>query len=62
MSKIWHFSDKFYQHLSLYCGSVRIKLQVGPGYWFMRELALCIMFPKFTDNLAYNYLFKNTQP
>ena len=23
------------QHLSLYCGSVKPKLQTGPGYWFL---------------------------
>ena len=30
------------QHLSLYCGSVKAKLQMGLGYWFT--------FPKSTDN------------
>ena len=34
MRKIWHFSDKFDQHLSLYWGAVKQKLQTRPGYWF----------------------------
>ena len=29
MRKIWHFSGKFDQHLSLYCGAVKSKLQTG---------------------------------
>ena len=28
---------KFDQHLSLYCGSVKPKLQMGRGYWFLLE-------------------------
>ena len=35
MVKIWHFSSKFDQHLSLYCGPVKPKLKTGPGYWFL---------------------------
>ena len=31
----WHFSGKFDQHLSLYCGSVKPKFKTGPGYWFL---------------------------
>ena len=34
VKKIWHFSSKFDQHLSLYCGSLKPKLQMGIGYWF----------------------------
>ena len=32
---IWHFSGKFDQYLSLYCGPVKPELQTGPGYWFL---------------------------
>ena len=36
--KMWYFSGKFDQHLSLYCGSVKPKLQMGPGrYIFFRS-------------------------
>ena len=33
--KISHFSGKFDQHLSLYCGSVKPKFKTGSGYWFL---------------------------
>ena len=35
MVKIWDFSGKFDQHLSLYCGSIKPKFKTGPGYWFL---------------------------
>ena len=35
MRKMWYFTGKYDQHLSLYCGSVKPKLQTGSGYWFM---------------------------
>ena len=42
---------KFDQLLSLYCDSVKVKLQTGPGYWFLWES--CEMwFPKFIDNFG----------
>ena len=44
---IRHFSGKFDQHFSLYCGSVKPKLPTGPGYWF-----LSMWIPKFTDNFG----------
>ena len=31
-----HFSGRFNQHLSLYCGSLRPKFKTRPGYWFLR--------------------------
>ena len=51
MGNIWLFSSKFHQHLSLYCGAVKLKLQTGPGYWFLWE-SCEIWFPKFTDNFG----------
>ena len=32
VKKIWHFSSKFDQHFSLYCGSLKPKLHMGIGY------------------------------
>ena len=49
--KIWHFSGKFDQHLSLYCGSVKPKFKTGPGYRFLWE-SCELQFPKFTDNFG----------
>ena len=56
-SAIWHHdilrakSDKFDQHLSLYCGAVKPKLQTGPGYLFLWE-SCETWFQKFTDNFG----------
>ena len=51
MVKIWHLRGKFDQHLSLYCGSVKPKFKIGPGYWFLWE-SCELWFPKFTDNFG----------
>ena len=51
MVKIWQFSGKFDQQLSLYCGSVKPKFQTGPGYWSLWE-SCELRFPKFTDNFG----------
>ena len=53
---IWHGSGKFDQYLSLCCNEFKLKLQTGPGYWFMWE-SCEIWFPKFTDN--FGSFFKN---
>ena len=37
MKKIWHFNGKFDQDLSLYCGSVKSKFQIGLGGRFLWE-------------------------
>ena len=57
MVKIWQFSGKFDQHLSLYCGSIKPKFKTGPGYWSLWE-SCELRFPKFTDNFgtASSYL------
>ena len=51
MVKMWHFSSKFDQHLSLYCDSLKPKFKTGPGYWFLWE-ACELGFPKFTDSFG----------
>ena len=51
MGKTWHFSGKFDQHLSLYCGSVKPKFKTGQGYWFLWE-SCELRFPKSTDNFC----------
>ena len=42
------------QHLSLYCGSLKPKLQMGIGYWFLWDI-----ISKFTENVG-NILQKYT--
>ena len=54
VKKIWHFNSKFDQHLSLYCGSLKPKLQMGIGYWFLWDI-----ISKFTENVG-NILQKYT--
>ena len=48
MTKMWHFSSKFDQHLSLYYYVVKLKSRRGPEYWLCESCE--IWFPKFTDN------------
>ena len=47
VKKIWYFSSKFDQHLSLYFGSLKPKLQMGIGYWFLWDI-----ISKFTENFG----------
>ena len=47
-------NSKFDQHLSLYCGSLKPKLQMGIGYWFLWDI-----ISKFTENVG-NILQKYT--
>ena len=57
-----HFSGKFDQHLSLCCGSVKLKFNTGPGYWFLWE-SCELRFTKFTDNFwhsFFKYTFKSS--
>ena len=58
------FSGKFYQHLLLYCGSVKQKFKSGPGYWFLRVLWFTISkkywqvwhsFFKYTLKSSFNF-------
>ena len=60
-----HFSSKFDQHLSLYCGSSQAEFQTGLGYG---EANLLVMiskiywqfwhtFFKYTCGSSYNFLF-----
>ena len=51
MRKIWHFSGKFDQYLSLYWGAVKPELQMGTRYWFLWE-SCEIWLPKFTNNFG----------
>ena len=61
MVTMWHFSSKFDQQLSLYCGSVKPKFKTGPEYWFLWE-SCELRFPKFTDNFGsfFKYTFKSS--
>ena len=66
MVKIWHFSGKFDQHLSLYCGSVKPKFKTGLGYrflWgeslvrfnFQNLLTILAQFLQYTFNSNSNF-------
>ena len=60
MVKIWHFSGKFDQHLSLYCGCVKQKFKTVLGYWFLWE-SCELRFQKFTDKFSFfKYTFKRS--
>ena len=52
MRKIWYFSSKFDQHLSLYCRAE----ETGPGYWFLWES--CGMISKIYWQFWHTF-FKN---
>ena len=54
MGKIRHFSGKFDQDLSLYCGSIKPKFQTGLGDWF-----LWVMISKIYWQFWHSF-FKNT--
>ena len=58
MVNIWHFSGKFDQHLSLYCGSVKAKFKTGPGYWFLLVTISKLLWQFWHSFLKY--LFKTT--
>ena len=44
-----------FQHLSRYCGSVKLKLQMEPGYWFLWD-----MISNITTVSFFLSFFKNT--
>ena len=52
MVKILHFSGKFDQHLSLYCGSVKPKFKTGPGYGIFCESRMSYDFQNLLTILA----------
>ena len=62
MVKIWHFSGKFDQHLSLYYGSIKPKFRTGLGYWFLWVMISKIYwqfwhsFFKYTFKSSSNFL------
>ena len=59
--QIWHFSGKFNQHLSLYCGSAKPKFETGPGYWFLWVLWVTIskMYWQFWQSF-FKYTWQNS--